>query len=225
LILGLIVSQSRGAWIAAGVGYLVRLLLQRRFGLLGIIAPIGLLAWAISGSVSGEGQLGQLLGKSGQGEFTAQYRSRLLDRGLEEIGKHPMGQTPEGLQITMDDMRQGEHIIDFVNSHLYIALVTGVAGGLLWLGLWIYPITASMSTKSRLRKQQQMPLELPAAGLAACFVALLFTSPIDRNPSMVALVLGFIAAMIRIARREIAASRKRETTDDVKITKKALVVS
>jgi hypothetical protein len=227
LCIGMIVSQSRGAWIAAGVGYMIRLLLQRRYGLLGILAPIGLLAWAASGSLSGEGQLGQLLGKSGQGEFTANYRSNLLHRGLEEIGKHPTGQTPEQLQISMDDMRQGEHIIDFVNSHLYIALVTGVAGGLLWLGLWIYPITASIRVKSSLYKKgrQQMPLELPTAVLAACFVALLFTSPIDRNPAMVAMALGLTAAMLRIAQRGDFVPRKRRSATDFKVEKQELVVS
>jgi len=202
LILGLIVSQSRGAWIAAGAGYCVCLFLQRRYSMLGAIVPAALIVWAISGSLSAEGQLGQLLGKSGQGQFTATYRSDLLHRGLEEISKHPTGQTPEQLQISMNDMRQGENIIDFVNSHLYIGLVTGVAGIAIWFALWLFPVIAAAKAKwSRNGRRTQMPLEFPASALIACFVALLFTSPVDRNPSLVAIALGLIAATVRMSRR------------------------
>jgi len=208
LVMGLIISQSRGAWIAAGVGYGLMLLYQRRYGLLGALAPIGLIAWAVSGSLSAEGQLGQLLGKSGQGEFTANYRSNLLDRGLEEISKHPTGQTPADLQISMHDLRQGEGIIDFVNTHLYVGLVAGVAGVALWFVVWLYPVIAAYRAKSsRNGRRFKVPIEAPAAALVVCFVALSFTSMIAQNPTMVAISLGMIEATVRTTRRGAAAAR------------------
>jgi hypothetical protein len=211
LVLGLIATQSRGAWIGAGVGYLVRLLFQRRFGLFFGVAALGLVAWTATGILEQEGQMGQLLGKSGAAEMTAEYRSNLFRRGVEEVQKHMFsGQTPDQLQVSMDDMRQSEHIIDFVNSHLYIALTCGIEGLLLWLGFWISPLLVAFKAQSRARRMKySVPLEIPCSILTAIFVALIFTSPIDRNPSLIALALAFAAVLIRAARRGPAASAPR----------------
>ncbi|WP_170112593.1 O-antigen ligase family protein [Sphingomonas fennica] len=68
-------------------------------------------------------------------EDTAAYRVRLFHRGLEEIAKHPLiGTNQDEFTSHMEDMRQGERIIDFVNSYIYVALVSGVIGLVMFIG-------------------------------------------------------------------------------------------
>lgn len=202
LIGGIVSSQSRSAWIATVIAVTLYAAYEKRWRLAGGLASATAFLGVAASLVSAEGVLGQLLGRSGHGQGTAEYRSRLFSRGIEEILRHPLtGQTPRQLQFTMSDLRQGEGIIDLVNAHLNAGLVGGIAGLLVWLGAWIVPLHAGWRLRrGSARPGGSVPVAFPFAFIAACFVFLCFTSAGDRLLCLVALALGLMSAFIRVGR-------------------------
>ena len=201
-ILALLACQSRGAWIAAAGGTMLYLVYAGRVGKLAIFAAsagvigAGIVALTPRGSV-----VDQMIGRAGHAETTAEYRSNLLTRGLQEVANHPLtGQTRAQLEISMNDMRQGQHIIDFVNSHLSPALTAGLGGFALWLTAWIIPLIVGWGLRGRAAAHAgQSPVALPFAMIGMCFICLSFTSTIEHVPALVMLSMGLMSAFVRLA--------------------------
>lgn len=209
---GLLLCQSRGAWIAAVAGVALYLLYERRTAILAAFVSVSaLLLVAILAFFSGNSRIGGLIGRSGHAEGTAEYRRSLLARGLEEIAAHPLlGQTRTQLDLSMNDMRQSEHIIDFVNTHLHVALASGLPGLALWLIAWLMPLAIGWQLRGRRAAHDaQSPVALPFAMIAACFVCLAFTSTIDRMVPLVMLSVGMMSAYARLAKTGEATSGAR----------------
>ena len=179
LVGGLFSTQSRGAWVAAIVGlafvaaYLGRWLLVLLLAGAATVAEVAILLFA------GSGRLAELAGTTGAGNETGAYRATLLSRGLDQVRAHPLfGQPPRQIVANMKDLTQGEHIVDFVNSHLYIAMGGGVPLFIVWCVVWLSPVVAGW----RQRRGNGAPLAaMPAAVLVPVMVALIFTSSGDRN--------------------------------------------
>ena len=179
---GLLATQSRGAWIAAIVGFAAILIYRGQASRAPLLAGLGGSAAAIVFLTLDKGsRLAETLGVSGHSVGTSEYRSRLLSQGLEQIAAHPLlGQSPQQLVANMSDMVQGQHIVDFVNTHLYIAM----AAGLLWFAVWVGIWASAPIAAWRLRKAAQPGVnaaEVPFAIIVTAMVALVATSPVDRN--------------------------------------------
>ena len=206
LAIGLIAAQSRGGWLAAGLGICLYFLYTRR-----TLWAVGFVSVALAGwilvltALPKSGMLGELAGRSGDGQMTATYRSTLFDRGLEEVAAHPLvGQTLDQLQVSMNDMRQGEHIIDYVNTHLFVALTLGVFGFAVWLAMWAIPsIVAWRARPNHASLQLQPQIAFPFAMLGAAFLGLAFTSTIDRTLPWAAMSFGLIGAFVAINQRRV----------------------
>ena len=68
---------------------------------------------------------------------TLEYRLRLLEGGVSVIGQHPWLGSGDYLQTPeMEELRQGQGIIDLVNYYLAVALEYGLIGLLLFLGIF-----------------------------------------------------------------------------------------
>ena len=183
LAAGMISAASRGGWVAAGAALALYWLYTRRLTQFTLFGGAAFVGWVVMVFLLPKtGRIGDLLGRSGHAQETAEYRSTLLNRGLEEVRAHPLaGQTLDQLQVSMDDMRQGQHIIDFVNTHLYMALTLGIGGLLIWLIAWAIPIGAAWNARAKHgTRVTHAPVAVPFAILGAVFVALAFTSTIDR---------------------------------------------
>ena len=136
IAVGLFSVQSRTGWLGAVAGCL-GVLLSRR-GVTGMIAPVAALSLAL-GSVYGltlvNERAANLLGFSSDAKNSSEYRDRLYDRGVELVRQHPaIGQPPSVVTRQMEDLRQGEGIIDFVNGYLGVALFSGLSGLALFAG-------------------------------------------------------------------------------------------
>ena len=215
LAAGLFASQARSAWIAALAGLVLQAAYDRRWQRVGIITGgIGLIGGLVFALSSSDGMIGQLLGKSGHAESTSQYRQKLLDRGLEEAARHPLtGQTLDQLQVSMNDLRQGEQIIDFVNTHLYVMLVGGVGALVLWVLVWTMPLLQGWRARARpLRDPDGISAGLPVAMAGMTFLYLTFTSPIDRILSLAAIGMGLMSVCLRLAGRPAASVRPDESS-------------
>ncbi|MBB5686634.1 O-antigen ligase family protein [Sphingobium boeckii] len=128
--IGIAAPQSRGAWIGLIVGLLACDAYRGRWQVLatrtGILVMAGVLA--VAGSTVNS-HLANLTGTSAEGHGTIDYREDLLTRGIEEVRAYPLiGRPFEQVTEAMKDMTQGEGIVDFVNSYLVVALVSGLIG-------------------------------------------------------------------------------------------------
>ena len=216
--LGCLASQARSAWIATLIGFAVYGIYKGRgLKVLGAGAALAipiLLAITASPSTS---RLGQMLGKSGHGQESAEYRSRLFDRGIEETLTHPVfGQTLKQLQVSMNDLRQGEQIIDYVNTHLLVALVGGFGLLAVWFVAWTIPLRAGWSRR-RAVHAPDVAIAVPFAMMAACFVALSFTSPVDRMLPLTTISMALISVCIRFARSPAGSSERIARTGGVRL--------
>lgn len=198
---GLFVSQARSAWIATVAGLAFQAIYERQWRRMAIIAcGIGLVSGLAFASSSSEGTIAQILGTSGHAESTTQYRQTLLSRGLEEARRHPLtGQALDQLQVSMNDLRQGEHIIDFVNTHLFVVLVGGFGALVLWIGAWALPMGQGWRVRRRIVDPDTVPASLPFALIGMTFVFLTFTSSVDRILSLAAISMGLMSVCVRLA--------------------------
>lgn len=124
--------QSRGAWLGFAVVLLASAAFRARANAKTIVLG--------GASVLGLLMVIKLSSGSSDAISTKDYRSQLFSRGLEEFYKSPLiGDTYEHVVARMQDMRQGEGIVDFVNSYLYFALLTGFAGVVAFSGIFLIP--------------------------------------------------------------------------------------
>ena len=203
--------QSRGGLIGLAVAFIISSFYRRGVSSLGQIVGAGtLLIGAYVGSIILGSQLKTSLTEANTGD----YRSQLLTRGMEEFWKNPVfGDSPPNVIGRMQDMVQGEGIVDFVNTYLYFALFAGGIGLVLFCVSFIIPMARLAGIRSRLPPLSD---ERDVAGfcfalLCSAAVMLAFTSFLER-PSMYLLVAASMAMMIEIPRRVV---RKSDTARPV----------
>lgn len=210
LALGLLLAQSRGAWLGAGAGYLAYCLYRRSYVQAAAIATAGIVGWVAMAALPRSGFLAEALGISGNAALTADYRRLVFEEGLRQAMAHPwIGQSNLAMQNSLDHLRQGEGIIDLVNTPLLIFLQLGVFGFLVWLLFWIAPLMLSWQGRPRGRTTPDRALMyLPPAIIIVCFTALVFTSPYNRTMFWPLLAAGLTVPLIRLARESDAPARR-----------------
>lgn len=137
LFLGIYFTQSRNPIIGTGIGISVWLAVKfgKKLGSMILYGAIGIAVAAIVVIISAERPSKVA---SNLPESTLEYRVRLFDRGVDEFLRHPIvGQSKPAVDARMEDLRQGEKIIDYVNSYLYVGLLSGIIGLTIFVGLFI----------------------------------------------------------------------------------------
>lgn len=203
LVVGLLATQSRGAWIGTAVGFLFLLFYRSRYLQASLLAgAVAIVQFVVIPSLS-DSRFAETVGAGGASTFTTEYRKRLLTRGLEQVQANPIfGQTTDQLIASLPDLEQGQHIVDFVNSHLYIAMAAGVPGFLIWCVIWSLPIAGSWRYR-KLASPDSNPAEVPAAIIVVVMTALAATSLVDRNlawPTVALAIAGPCFALTRLPR-------------------------
>jgi O-antigen ligase len=140
--LALLAAQSRGGMLGVVVGvvsveiYRKQLRKALTLGVAVAFLFIGLVA--VSVGKSGVGAY--FSGDAERGQHEQEYRVRLFHRGIEEVAKSPiLGESSAVVSVNMQDLRQGEGLIDFVNTYLYMAIFAGIVGLTLLTTAMIYP--------------------------------------------------------------------------------------
>jgi len=134
IALGLFCMQARVGWLGAIAGSIGVLISNRGIKAFTIYAPIILLAF---GGVYGLAQFDEgfanLAGFSADAKGSSEYRNRADTRSIEIIKEHPLiGQSIAAVESQMEDLRQGEGIIDFTNGYMAISLFSGIIGLLIF---------------------------------------------------------------------------------------------
>jgi hypothetical protein len=170
---GLFAAFSRGPWLGAVTAYfaffaagpraLSRLvkgaLLALGVALLILVSPIGDQILDVL----------PIMGKTGDANIL--YRQRLADRGWEIALAHPFfgDQYP---WPEMEDLRQGEGIIDIVNTYLGVALDYGFIGLFCFVSFIMLGMVKVYS-RTRLLARSDPDLALFGSSLIACIIATL----------------------------------------------------
>jgi O-antigen ligase len=139
LAAGLIAPLSRGPWIGVAV-LLVVFITTGRYAiprLIGLVAAVALSLSLIAVLPGGEQVINLLpfIGSTEKGNID--YRENLLNNSIIVIERNPWFGSVNYLQTPeMEYMRQGQGIIDVVNTYLGIALETGFVGLALFVGFF-----------------------------------------------------------------------------------------
>jgi O-antigen ligase len=174
LWLGLLGAYSRGPWIGAVAIYFTFVALSQRgfsklFRATGVVI---LLAGAISVTPLGPRVATMLPFLGGSVDSgTLEYRERLAQRSWDLIKAHPF--LGDHLAIfQMEDLRQGQGIIDVVNTYAGVTLNKGFVGlALFLLFILIALVKAYRATKNAARSDPD--LALLGLSLVACVVGTL----------------------------------------------------
>lgn len=119
-----------------------------------------------------------------------------------------LGYSMPDLLFVMDDMKQGEGIVDFVNTYLWIILIAGAVGGFIFVGAFVYFLLRLLPFR---RPIPGLPGSVPVAtfafgALVMPFEMLFFTSFGGRPAFFVFALFGLSAALVTIREKQ---TRKR----------------
>jgi hypothetical protein len=209
IALGTLAPQSRGGMIGIAVALVVSSFYRRGISGMGQVGGAALLLSGAYTAATLIGSIGSQISNSLNEASSGNYRSELLRRGLQEFWKSPIyGDSFINVVERMQDMVQGEHMVDFVNTYLYVALFAGAIGLVAFCVANIIPIVRLIQIRRRL------PPGSPERDVAGFCLALLvsaagmigFTSYMQR-PSTFFLIAASMALMVSVPRRVGAAKR------------------
>jgi len=217
LLSGLIVSLSRGPWVGAIAIIGVYILLSRKMFTRAIQASaIATIAGALSLLTPfGKNIIGLLpiIGDRGNDQFS--YRRQLLDQAWDVILANPFFGTGNiSGNTALESLRQGQGIIDIVNTYLQVGLKSGLIGLSLFLLFF-----ASMLMTLRKAMKSAMTYDPLLANYCRAYLATvigilltIFTvSSVGQIPHIYWVFAGLGIALARIEkmRRPTADSRKK----------------
>lgn len=213
LCVGIAACQARNSLLGLVIG-VVASEAFRRFGtpkgkwLLPVVA-IGLIATPVSIFILRTPSMSV----ANEKDDTVNYRYQLFVRGMEEARKAPLlGSNIDTVTNRMEDMTQGEHIIDFVNSYIYVVLLSGLFGLILFLSIISYGIFVTVSSVSRILKSGDNGIARDAMsfiyGMSVNLVQMLFFTFFGgRITVMLFMMVGLAGCIARL--RPAAATRQR----------------
>ena len=137
---GLIAPLSRGPWVGCAV-MLVVFTATGRYAVrrLMILALAAVSALALVSVLPGGGKVINLIPFVGSTDkYNVDYREKLITNSIIVIQRNPWFGSIDSIQTPeMEAMRQGQGIIDIVNSYLVITLYSGFVGLTLFVGFFI----------------------------------------------------------------------------------------
>ncbi len=206
VVVGLIMPQSRGAWVGACIAIAAADVLRghhARFGRKAFLAGGAISCLFLAAQFSP--YLSEMLGLSGGSSASSDYRRLLLNRGLEEFANNPiLGHSMQELYPRMHDLVQGEGIIDFVNAYIWIMLIGGLVGLVIFLVPFIHFLIGILRA-GRFRGPKKRDVEAGVfvfGSLLMIMEMLFFTSFGMTRPAFYQFALfGFAAAFLRLQRK------------------------
>jgi len=151
-----------------------------------------------------------------QGKVYSDYRSLLLERGLQEGAKHRwIGTSLDSVLDRLTDITQGQHIIDLVNTYLTFYLVSGLLGLVSFVGLMLLVFRKLMRRHDVNLVGQTLRIDraFTLALLSAVTIELAFMSLIDRLPVIFMFVLA-AARLIGIERDRVLQVRRVHASEE-----------
>ncbi len=198
LMAGLVASLARAPWVAAILLFLIITITGNNYFrsfsklILTLIIVVPLLS--ITLDVQKFYDILPYVGKTEE-QRNVEYREKLLENSLIVMKRNPWfgsvnyRDTPE-----MEELRQGQNIIDIVNTYLQIGLETGFVGLSLFLGFFL---TACWGVYRSFKAVQNRDPELHLMGrcLLASMISILFIIFTVSSVSIIPLTYWSVAAL------------------------------
>lgn len=203
LVAGIISPVSRGGWLGAAAIALVYAAMgsSRIAGAARTALAAAAAGGALIASGAGEG-LKELLNLSAVAEdYTVSYRQKLLQVGVQVVLQRPLfGAYDYMLSPAMQEMRQGQGIIDIVNTYLGVALSSGLVGLALFTGIFL-SVLARLFRSVRSQEgggESRVLGQALFATLIGIMIMIASTASITVVPIIYWTLLGFGAAYVRM---------------------------
>jgi O-antigen ligase len=210
LAVGLIAPLSRGPWVGA-MASLVTFIWTgpQAFKRLAALAMIGTLALATAAVLPGGEKVTGLLPFVGKTEkYNIDYRESLLENATIVIKRNPWFGSVDYLTAPeMQRMRQGEGIIDIVNTYIGIALEYGLVGLGLFVGFFVLILNGIYKAMRESRSRDDEMYRLGRALLAA-LVGILVTIFTVSSITIIPIVYWSVAGL-GVAYTQIACRHKK----------------
>lgn len=197
LIVALIASVSRGPWVGA-IALVIFFIVTgryiiRRLILLGLVSVIALSAASML--PGGEKIINMMPFVGSTGKENVDYRKDLLSNSMVVIQRHPWFGSIDYLKTPeMEVMRQGEGIIDIVNSYIRVALEQGITGLILFV--WFFALALIAIFKSMiLIKDKGSEEHLLGQSLLATLLAILVTIFTVSSISIIPIVYWIVSGL------------------------------
>lgn len=192
--IGLLAAYSRGPWLVAVVIFFVYLAFVpngfAQFVKASVVVAIA--AGVVLASPIGERVIDNLpfVGTVDEGSVT--YRQRLIEVSWQLIKDNPFFGSPHVLMY-MEELRQGQGIIDLINTHVRITLYFGVVGWGLLVGIFFYGMWKAHRLV-RSSASSDSDAALLGVNLIACMCGLLLIMAVGGYAERVAFLLAGLAA-------------------------------
>ncbi len=210
---GFAAAFSRGPWVGMVAGMLFLSLLGPNFfkRMVGVGAFCLVAFAALLFTPYGQKLYAYLPFVGSVSSDTVDYRVRLFEVSMEVFWDSPVfGNFKYMFDPRMEEMRQGQGIIDMVNSYLGVAMKFGMVGLVLFLLPFLVVIFMASKTAREVEPLHQS-MGMTGRSLAGILVGTLLTiataSSVDFVPVLYWPLLGTAAAFVGIANRWKAAQR------------------
>lgn len=170
---GLFAAYSRGPWLVGALTYFAFLVLSpgslgRVFKAMVILGVLGVL---ILMSPAGDAVIDRLPFVGTIDSENVEYRQRLAELSWAVILQSPLLGNPHALWY-LEELRQGQGIIDLVNVYISVTLFHGFLGAGIFFGCFFYSAALAYARARRARGDAADD-SLIGAGLLACMVGTL----------------------------------------------------
>jgi len=136
------------------------------------------------------------------------YRSRLWSEGWTIVKDHPIFGDQYAL-ARMQDLRQGQGIVDFVNGYLAELLATGFVGLTLFLSVVLAGLRKVLAASKAIKLTDQR-FGMAGAGLASCILGTLFLWAFGGpDPNVLWALVALAVAYSYLGRSEAAVAPAR----------------
>lgn len=204
IIAGLIAPVSRGPWVAATALLFIFIALGPKvIKKMSIALLLAALAAAALPVIPGGQKVINLLPFVGNVDpYNVDYREVLLEKGVAIVMRNPLfGVYEAALEPEMEDMVQGEGIVDIVNSYLNIVLSNGIPGFLLYVGF--FALALYLVNRSRKKIKDKMSDEALCgraliATMLGVLMAIFSVSSIGIITTMIYFLAGIMFSYARI---------------------------
>jgi O-Antigen ligase len=218
LVGGSIASISKGPWLGLSVGLLVFVALLQRNKLSPLIGSvcIGVFTTFLAFSAVGNEVLVQIGILDSDIDFNVTYRQNLINMTLQVLADQPFfGASDFLLRPEVQAMRQGQGIIDIVNTYAGIGLTSGLLGLSAFVGFFFSVLMSTYRSLASNRKADLILVQL-VTSIFAAIVAALFTIFTVSSVSIIPLLYWSLAgammgAVTQIEQRYKANQKPKES--------------
>lgn len=205
LLAGLLAPISRGPWLGAAVSFTIFIAVSPGpLANLGKFALLGLAVGALTLlSPLGDAILDYLPFTSSVDTYTIAYRQHLLNHSLDLIRQNPFFGSFDYM-LHLEDLRQGQGIIDIVNTYLGVALTSGLVGLSLFVSFFLAIGTGlyrNLSARPGAGDESALLERSLFATLAGILITIFTVSSITVIPIVYWSVAGLGLAYLRLAEK------------------------